>query len=114
MTTEDRGSQLVAAVAALLQRYTDRSELTVGYATTAAGAPRPIRLDLSGNPRFDELVEQVRTACDTGEPPTDHASALDAVIALDQDPPIGEAHGLWVSEHQTPDGAELRVRNEAG
>jgi amino acid adenylation domain-containing protein len=114
MTTEDRGSQLVAAVAALLQRYTDRSELTIGYATTAAGAPRPIRLDLSGNPRFDELVEQVRTACDTGEPPTDHASALDAVIALDQDPAIFEAHGLWVSEHQTPDGAELRVRNEAG
>jgi amino acid adenylation domain-containing protein len=64
---------LLAAFAVLLSRYTGQSEIVIGSPT--AGRNRaaytnvvgyfvnllPLRLDLESNPRFDELLERVRT-----------------------------------------------------
>ena len=56
------GPWLVAGMAALLQRYTDRSHVTVGYAEAPGAHPVPLRLDLSDDPPFSELVDRVLVA----------------------------------------------------
>lgn len=63
-----------AAIAVLLHRLSGQSDIVIGIPTanrTQPGAERligcflnvvPVRLDLSGNPRFDELVQRVGAA----------------------------------------------------
>ncbi|MBT2526252.1 hypothetical protein J7E91_12545 [Streptomyces sp. ISL-99] len=63
-----------AAVAVVLQRLSGQSDIVIGIPTanrTQRGADQligcflnvvPVRLDLSGNPRFDELVQRVSAA----------------------------------------------------
>jgi amino acid adenylation domain-containing protein len=59
---------LLAALQALLHRYSGQDEIVVGAATTHRGEPLigpladvlPIRADLSGDPAFGELLERVR------------------------------------------------------
>ncbi|MCP5047073.1 MAG: AMP-binding protein [bacterium] len=61
---------MLSALAALLSRCTGKDELVLGSATQS-DQPRkvfPLRLDLSGNPRFRDIMEQVSTALELGEP----------------------------------------------
>jgi amino acid adenylation domain-containing protein len=67
---------LLAAVAALLYRYTGQTDLVVGTASANRDDPRlvpligylenilPIRADASGDPSFSELLSRVRAAVD--------------------------------------------------
>ncbi|MCE9575737.1 MAG: amino acid adenylation domain-containing protein [Deltaproteobacteria bacterium] len=66
---------VVAGFAALLHRYTERDELVIGIPSLGRDRAEteglvgffvntlPIRLDLSGSPTFDALLDQVRRAC---------------------------------------------------
>jgi len=109
----DRGVRLVAAMAALLARYTDRSELLIAYAAAPDIAPRPVALDLKAGPSFAELVAQVQRALAAGVDGHETAEP-DAVVAVGQDPPSGP-HADWLSVRPGDGGLGLALhRNGAG
>ncbi len=53
---------LLSVLQVLLHRYTDQADIVVGTAKADQGRDEllPIRTDLSGNPRFEELLARVR------------------------------------------------------
>lgn len=112
--THDIGPPLVAAVAALLQRYTDRTKIAVGYAPLGSEAPSTLVVDLAGAPSFTELVARVTDAlanAKTGG--LDGNADADAVVALGQNPPPGSQYPRWLAAHQRDGGVEL-VMHSAG
>ena len=113
---DDIGPRLLAGVAVLLQRYTDRAQIVVGYAPAGCEVPRPLAIDLAGEPSFAELLIRVGSALSATERGgEDETSATDAVVAIDQEPPAGNQHPRWLSAHRRPDGVELVVHgNGAG
>ena len=77
----------VAGVAALLARYTDRSELLIGYRDSEgngdAHAQRELTLDVTGDPTFSALLGQVHAAIDGAEQPgqeNGEPAELDAMV----------------------------------
>ncbi|MDQ6607928.1 MAG: AMP-binding protein, partial [Actinomycetota bacterium] len=60
------GTATVAGAAALLARYTDRSELVLGYRD--GEAQRELRLDVTGDPTFSALLGRVQSAIDATAP----------------------------------------------
>ncbi len=77
----------VAGVAALLARYTDRSELLIGYRDSEgngdAHAQRELTLDVTGDPTFSALLGQVQAAIDGAAQPgqeTGEPVELDAMV----------------------------------
>ena len=87
------GTATIAGIAALLARYTDRSELVIGYRHGDGEAQRDLRLDVTGDPTFSALLGQVQSAIDghaverEDEPregeaagQDDEAAHLDAVV----------------------------------
>jgi amino acid adenylation domain-containing protein len=97
---DELGPQLVAAVSALLQRYTDRSTLVVGYAV-GGRTPRPLPLELDDDPSFAQLVDRVKAALgdESEAKPGAAPAALDAIVRVGGDG----------SEVLLPSGDELRV-----
>jgi amino acid adenylation domain-containing protein len=96
--------QLLAATAALLARYGDRSELIVGYGSNAAGRTRALVLDVSGDPSFAELEARVRQILDPssdGAPP-DGETELDALVVADRNQRrlLVRRHGALVEPDQ--------------
>jgi amino acid adenylation domain-containing protein len=85
--TDDLGPRLVAGVAVLLHRYTDRSTLAVGFA--AEGGPSlALHLELAEDPSFSGLLGQAHRAFDdrreTGAMPTDGGDPEpDAIVKVD-------------------------------
>jgi amino acid adenylation domain-containing protein len=82
---DPRDVRLIAATAALLHRYTDRSEFLLGYGDGDDEHPLRLPLDLSGNPSFSELQAQIREIVDRDatQPTADGASELDALVIRD-------------------------------
>ncbi len=77
------GQATVAGVAALLARYTDRSELVIGYRASDDEAQRELTLDVTGDPTFSALLGRVDSALDaaaTSRPANGSAIELDALI----------------------------------
>jgi amino acid adenylation domain-containing protein len=111
---DELGSRLIAGIAILLQRGTDRERLVVGYADEGGSDPVPVQLDLSGEPSFSELVTRVARALNAaGEEPADEAT-LDAVVAIEAEPPAGPDHGLWLTASPGGDGPSLRMHANGG
>jgi amino acid adenylation domain-containing protein len=77
----------VAGIAAVLARYTDRTELVIGYRAAGSEAPLPLALDLSGDPTFPELLERVDSAMQAVEegPARAAQAELDAVVESAED-----------------------------
>src|SRR5207244_3705029 len=83
---DELGSDLVAAMAALLHRYSERSQLVVGYVSGAEDELHPIPVQVSGDLTFAELLERVRaTFADPSQEDHD-AHPTDAVVAIGRDP----------------------------
>jgi amino acid adenylation domain-containing protein len=59
---DELGCRLIAGVAALIARYSDRSEVLVGYAEDGEARPRTLAVGLDGELPFAQLVERVRGA----------------------------------------------------
>jgi len=98
-------------VAALLHRYSDRSEVLVGYAPGGAAQPRALPVRLDGELAFSELLEQVREALEGGVEGENGHGPTDAVVAVCRGPadsPLPEPC-LYAS----PGGDELELRGEA-
>jgi amino acid adenylation domain-containing protein len=91
----ERDARLLAATAAVLHRYTGRTQLRLGYLVDGAPSPLALALDLSGQPTFAGLSEGVQRAlADADGIPTDE---LDAVLAIDLDPPAGGPPVRWLT-----------------
>ena len=87
---------LLAAVFAVLQRYTDRSDLVVGFVAHEGAPLQPLALDLGGGDTFAELVARVATAIAATGQNGRAASEVDAVVAIGQSPPGDSPHPPWL------------------
>jgi amino acid adenylation domain-containing protein len=74
----DRERATVAAIAALLVRYTDRTALTIGYRGSKDAVEKPLALDVSDDPSFTELLARVNVAVAATAPSDD--VELDALV----------------------------------
>jgi amino acid adenylation domain-containing protein len=108
-TRDDAGRRLIAVLASLLGRYTDRSTLVIGYLPDAAETPVAVDLSVGDDPTFGDLLERVSLALD--RPRSAEASAelpaVDAVVALESDPPSGTSHPLWLTVRRAGDASRL-------
>jgi amino acid adenylation domain-containing protein len=111
------GPRIVAALATILQRQTDRGELLLGYAADEHALPVPVSLSLGDDPSFPELLTRVAGAIEAGaagQPPDAHAVPFDAVVALDQDPPEGRHDPIWLVAQKSSDGVRLILHGNGG
>ncbi len=111
------GPRIVAGLAAILHRQTDRSELLLGYSGGEHARPVAVSLSLGDDPSFPELLTRVAGAIDAGpaSPPSDPAApAFDAVVALGQDPPDEMHYPIWLVAEETTDGVRLRLHGNGG
>jgi amino acid adenylation domain-containing protein len=108
----DAGAQppeLVAAVATVIGRYTDRRQLVVGY-VPAGSEPIALALDLAAPSSFGELVAQVQRSIAENGSPASAAAAPDAIVAIDLDPPEQPGADYWVTAREQGGELELVVR----
>jgi amino acid adenylation domain-containing protein len=111
----DAVPRLLAAVAVVLNRYTDRAELVVGYANGRSDEPTALRLSLVPEPSFSGLVDMADQAITEGVRADDADERPEVIIALDREPPAGGHYGVWLTATQATDGLLLRLhRNGAG
>jgi amino acid adenylation domain-containing protein len=73
----ERDPATIAALATVLMRYTDRTDLSIGLRSGGSEPPVTLSLDLSGEPTFSELLGRVSTADKTHQ--LDEAD-LDALL----------------------------------
>jgi amino acid adenylation domain-containing protein len=102
------GPSLVAAVAELLRRYTDRSELTIHYLEDAQPATA-LALLIDDEQSFPELVARVHEALVAGEPAAADAEP-DVVVALGAAPAAGAPHAPWLVAWEDGDESRLELR----
>ena len=90
----DLASRIVACVAVSLKRYTDRSQLAIGFAGGPDSPLTSLLLDLDGDPSFADLVGQVEGALTAqsgnGDLNSD-AQELDAAVSFGLQPPQNAA-----------------------
>jgi amino acid adenylation domain-containing protein len=101
----DVGPQLVAAMAALLQRYFNRVQFVIAYVPAEPEAPRALRIDVEGEPSFSELVARVQIALAAGEPAPEVSSVRDAVVAVEPEGVRLVLHGDGGGPGPITDGA---------
>ena len=101
------GGRVLAALAVVLARHQERSELVLGYLDGTGPAPIPVHLSLQEDPSFEDLVREVGEAI--GAAPENRASSptLDGIVAIDRDPAAGAIGSLWLAVHRGSDGARL-------
>jgi amino acid adenylation domain-containing protein len=104
------GPSLVASVFALLARYTDRSELVVGYLADESASPLALALKLEEDQTFQQLVARVNRTLTTVEQRGWGSSEPDAVVALGQEPPIDSPHPLWLVARRNGNDWDLALR----
>jgi amino acid adenylation domain-containing protein len=111
-------SALLAALAAVLQRHTDRSEQLLGFMAGGASPPRAVRLDLSDEPSFAELCARAECALasEHGGPGTDefNASDLETVLALGEDPPADARFDLWLTAQTAAASVHVKLHYDQG
>jgi amino acid adenylation domain-containing protein len=104
------GPSLVASVTTLLARYTDRSQLIVGYLAGEDASPEALGLAVDGGQNLRQLTAQVEGAlANAGEW---GSSQPDAVVALGQEPPAGSRHPPWIVAHRSGSDWNLVLRSE--
>jgi amino acid adenylation domain-containing protein len=89
---QELGVQLLAGMAALVRRYTDRTLVTVGYASDFEAQAVPVKLDLSDDPTFSELARRVAAARADGETAADGVEC-DGIVAADEARLLLNGHG---------------------
>jgi amino acid adenylation domain-containing protein len=99
------GPSLVASVSALLARYTERSELVVGYLADEHASPLALALKLDQDQTFQQLLAQVNSGLTAAEPSAWGASEPDVVVALGREPPAAGPHPPWLVARR--DGRDL-------
>jgi amino acid adenylation domain-containing protein len=103
------GPSLLASVCALLARYTDRSELVLGYLADEHASPLALVLEPDGKESFQQLVARVSSALSA----TEHAgwgpSEPDAVVALGQEPPADSPHPPWLVARRNGNSWDLAL-----
>ncbi|TMB86775.1 MAG: hypothetical protein E6J45_13410, partial [Chloroflexi bacterium] len=107
---DELGCQLVAAMSVLLHRYTDRSQLVVGYVSAAEDELRPLPIQVTGDTAFTELLERVRTGLAQPRGPDHDARHTDAVVAITRDPAQGPLHEWWLFARRGANGLDLALR----
>ncbi len=111
----EAAARLLAAVAVVLNRYTDRAELVVGYANGVSAEPTALRLTLTPEPSFSGLVEMAGQAIADGAHEDVPEERPEVIIGLDREPPAGGDHDVWLTATQAADGLRLALhRNGAG
>jgi amino acid adenylation domain-containing protein len=110
---DEFGCRLVAGVAALLNRYSDRSEVLVGYAPRGAADPRTLLVRLDGELAFSELLDHVREALESGIEGENGRGPTDAVVAVGRGPADGPLPEPCLYARPGDDGLELELRGEA-
>ncbi len=108
---DELGCRLIAGVAALLNRYSDRSEILVGYAPGGAAEPRTVTVHLDGEVAFSELIRQVRDGL-LSEGANGHGPA-DAVVAINRDPAAEPLPEPCLYAHSRDEGLELDLHGDA-
>jgi amino acid adenylation domain-containing protein len=109
------GPRLLAALATILQRQTDRSELLFGYAAGVHAPAVAVTLSLGDDPSFPELLARAAAALegDPAAPPSNTGPPrLDAVVALDQDPADGIEHPPWLVARGSSGGVHLTIHGD--
>ncbi len=107
------GARVLAALAVVLQRHYDRSELALGYLGPDGSAPLPVRFDLQDDPSIGELLIRARDAIERAAPaPGGAGRRFDAVVAVDRDPPPAAQSPLWLVLHRNGAGLELVLHGE--
>ena len=113
----DTASVLFAAFATLLHRYTGQSDLVAGLVSAANKRPLALRVAVEGDLTFTELVERVEGAIGPTQGPgellldegTNGVPQLQAVLALDCDPPAEGEHDVWLSARHSAGGIVLKL-----
>lgn len=107
------GARVLAALAVVLARHHDRSELVIGYMDASGQGPIPVHLTLQDDPSFEELARTVREAIEARSQNGAATSALDAIVAIDHDPSTATiASPLWLALHRASDGVRLVLHGE--
>ena len=112
LATRAATSTLLAALAAVRLRHTDRADQVLGFTNGEGRPPAPLRLDLSDEPTFAELLGRVELALaaieDEGDlaPPDDE---FETVFALEEDPPADARFDLWLTVQTAADGVHLKL-----
>jgi amino acid adenylation domain-containing protein len=113
-------SRLLAALAVVLNRYSDRSELVVGYANGTGDLPVALRLSLVPEPSFAELVGLVEKAISEATvdgAATDGAAedeGPEVIVGIDRDPPAGASYACWLTATTGPEGLHLQLHRDGG
>jgi amino acid adenylation domain-containing protein len=110
---EELGAQLLAAMAALLHRDSERSQFRLGYLPGPAHELRALALQLTGDLSFAALVERTRAALATPGAKSHETGPIDAGVALGVEPDQSSLGGLWLWAHRGVRGAELELRDGA-
>jgi amino acid adenylation domain-containing protein len=111
---DELGCRLVAAMAALQYRYSDRSQIVIGYVAGAEGGMRRLEVEVTADISFSELLELVRTELADRDADGDdarHAQA-DAVIALEATPAESSCGASWLHARRAAEGLELELGGE--
>jgi amino acid adenylation domain-containing protein len=110
------GPRVLAALAIVLQRRTDRGDVLLGYAADADTPVVAVTLSLGDDPSFPELMDRVAGALDGNpSPPAPPAGALpfDAVVTVGQDPPDETKHPVWLVARESSGGVQLSFHDNA-
>lgn len=110
---DELACRLVAGVAVLLNRYSDRSEVLVGYALGGTAQPRTLPIRLGGELAFSELLAQVRDELDNGMEGGNGHGPTDVVVAIGRNPADGPLPEPCLYARPGEDGLELELRGEA-
>ena len=104
---ETTTSVLFAAFAMLLYRYTGQPDLVAGLLSGAEESPFAVRVAVTGELTFTELIERVEAAVEAER--SDIVPELRAVLGIDCDPPAEGEHDLWLSARHSADGLVLKL-----
>ncbi|HEY6397455.1 MAG TPA: amino acid adenylation domain-containing protein, partial [Solirubrobacteraceae bacterium] len=106
----EAGPRVLAALAVVLARHSDRNELALGYLPAGASAPLRVSIGLQDDPSFGELVQATRDTVGLGSSQEGARDGpLDAVVSIDQDPPVAVEVPLWLAVNRSDAGVKLAL-----
>jgi amino acid adenylation domain-containing protein len=107
------GARVLAALAVVLARRHDRSELVIGYIDASDHRPTPLHLSLLDDPSFDELVRTVREAIEARSQNGAASPTLDAILAIDRGPSADAIPTpVWLSLHRATAGGGMTLHGD--
>jgi amino acid adenylation domain-containing protein len=104
------GPSLVASVSALLARYTDRTELVVGYLADETSSPLALALKVDAEQTFEQLVARVKSTLTATAQGGSRPSEPDLVVAVGQEPPGDAPDAPWLVARRNGSDWDLALR----